>query len=143
MDYEILAREFLERTHQFRRKHQQKTIDETLRGENFLILYVMNRGGSVLPREISAAMNISSARVAAALNSLESKGLVTRRIDPGDRRRILVDVTPEGRQLACQHQEEALTKVAEMLEKLGESDARELVRIMGRLVEVMSDAAKE
>lgn len=137
MDYTALAKEFIEKTHQFRSHHQQKHVDEAMRGETFVILYLLKRRGSVQPNEISTAMNISSARVTATLNSLERKGMVTRRIDPEDRRRILVDITEAGRSLALQHQEMVLASVRDMLEKLGETDARELIRILGKLVIVL------
>lgn len=143
MNFEKLAQQFLEASHQFRKNNHQKKVDETLRGETFLILYVMKRGGSVLPSEISDAMNITSARVAAVLNSLEGKNLITRQIDPSDRRKILVNITEEGKEIARNHQELALGVVTRMLEKLGEQDARELVRIMNRLAVQEPDNPKE
>ena len=53
----------------------------------FVLTYISKHGGSVIPSEISNEMGISTARIAAALGSLESKGLITRRIDERDRRR--------------------------------------------------------
>ncbi|GAA4653265.1 transcriptional regulator [Anaerocolumna aminovalerica] len=133
MDYMELAKQFLHNSYQFRKRGHQKKIDETMQGEAFAILYILRQGDIVLPSEISNEMNISSARVAAMLNSLENKGLVTRQIDKSDRRKILVELTQEGKELAEKHNQMVVNNTARMLELLGEHDAKELVRIMGKL----------
>lgn len=133
MDYAELAEEFLQYTHQFQKGHHQKRIDGIMRGETFVVIYIARKGRCVLPSEISTEMNISSARIAATLNSLDKKGLITRQIDVDDRRRILVDLTPAGKELAERHRQTALSTTIRMLESLGEKDARELVRIMEKL----------
>ncbi|QHI70976.1 MarR family winged helix-turn-helix transcriptional regulator [Aminipila terrae] len=133
MDYAELAEEFLQYTHQFQKGHHQKRIDGIMRGETFVVIYIARKGRCVLPSEISTEMNISSARIAATLNSLDKKGLITRQIDVDDRRRILVDLTPAGKELAERHRQTALSTTIRMLESLGEKDAKELVRIMEKL----------
>lgn len=138
MDYRELARQFLHDSYQFRKHGMQRKIDETMQGEAFAILYILRQDGIVLPSEISNEMNISSARVAAMLNSLEGKGLISRQIDKSDRRRILVDLTQAGRELAEKHHQYVVNATVRMLEMLGEHDAGELVRIMGRLAGLAS-----
>ena len=139
MDYTELAKQFLNNTYQFRKGRQQKKIDETMHGEAFVIMYISKRGGDVLPSEISNKMNITSARVAAALSSLENKGLITRTMDPNDRRKILVDLTPAGKELAESYEQKALDGAKRMLEMLGEQDALEFVRILGKLAKFSSE----
>lgn len=136
MDYEELAKQFLHNSFQFRKRGHQKKIDETMQGEAFAILYILRQGDIVLPSEISNEMNISSARVAAMLNSLENKGLITRQIDKSDRRKILVELTQEGKEMAEKHNQMVVNNTARMLELLGEHDAKELVRIMGKLAKL-------
>lgn len=137
MNYEELAEQFLETSYQFQKGGHQKKIDGVMRGEIFVIIYIAQNGRSVLPSEISNAMGISTARIAAALNNLEKKGLITRQIDVSDRRKILVDLTPAGKALAEEHRLMALKTTTRMLELLGEQDAKELVRIMVRLTDLM------
>ena len=69
------------------------------------------------------------------MNKLESKGLITRQIDKNDRRKILVAITREGKAFAEKYQTAMIEDIAEMLGFLGEHDAREYVRIIGRLAE--------
>jgi DNA-binding MarR family transcriptional regulator len=139
VDYTELAKQLLNNKYQLRKGLHQKKIDETMQGEAFVIMYISKRGGDVLPSEISNKMNISSARVAAALNSLETKGQITRTMDPNDRRKILVDLTESGKQLAERYEQKALDGAKRMLEFLGEQDAKEFVRIMGRLAKCSSE----
>jgi len=139
VDYTELAKQFLNNTYQFRKGYHQKKIDETMQGEAFVIMYLSKRGGDVLPGEISNKMNITSARVASALNSLENKGLITRTMDPSDRRRILVELTPSGKELAGSYEQKALDGAKRILEMLGEQDALEFVRILGKIANLSSE----
>lgn len=134
--YTGLAKQFVCNSYRFRRHTQQKKVDETMQGEAFVLVYAKMRNGCILPSEIGNEMNISSARIAAVLNSLESKGLITRKTDPNDRRRVPVELTQKGKALGEQYYHMILGVTTRMLSALGEHDARELVRITGRLADL-------
>ena len=138
MDYVTLAAELLDKMQVLRKSKPQKHINESLHGEAFVLHFIAGHDGDVLPGEISSEMGVSSARVAAALNSLESKGMITRKIDLSDRRKILVGITPAGRALAEQQQQAVIQGASKMLALLGEQDAKAYVRITGRLEEILS-----
>ena len=121
----------------------QKKLNDGMRGEAFVLHYVIFHEGPVLPSEISQFMHISTARVAAALNNLERKGLIKRSIDPSDRRRILVTLTEQGQAFANRQREDMLSHTEQMIRRLGEQDARELVRLVGRVAEVMQEMHRE
>lgn len=142
MDYRELAAEFFKDLHSLKKARPQRHISESLRGETFALQYIAYHDGPVLPGEISGEMGISSARIAAALNNLEKKGLVTRRIDPDDRRRILVELTELGKEQARKHTEEILDNITQMLSVLSEQDAREYVRITAILAKNMKGCGK-
>jgi len=133
MDYEPLAREFMVEMNKMRKRKTQKHLNESMQGEHFILFYVSKHQGDAIPSEISNAMGISTARIAAALNNLENKGLITRTIDVNDRRRILIKLTDAGQEHVKQHHEMVMKITTRMLEYLGEDDAKELVRIMKKL----------
>ncbi len=108
-----------------------------------MLQYVTFHDGPVQPNEISRFMNISTARMAAALNGLERKGMLTRRIDPSDRRRILVELTEEGRRYTDEQRLEMLGHLTQVIERLGEHDAVEFVRIMGRVADIFAEVHHE
>jgi DNA-binding MarR family transcriptional regulator len=139
MDYSALAAELLDNMHLMRMKQTQRHIDESLHGEAFVLKCIARHAEDVLPSVISAEINVSSARVAQTLNSIEKKGLITRRIDADDRRRILVSLTPKGKQTAEAYLRFVIEDMAKMLASLGEKDAKEYVRLTGKLAKAISD----
>ena len=138
MIYDELAQSFMEIMYTLRSTEPPKVINESMRGEQFALQYIYQQKKQVLPSEICQYMHISSARVAATLNSLEKKGLITRQIDKNDRRRILVKLTPQGKEAAQSHQQQVLEKTSKMLKTLGEHDAQEFIRILEILARTMA-----
>lgn len=138
MDYERLAVELMQKMFLLGNARPNMDIAESMRGEMIVLHYIMRRDCPVKPSEISRAIKRTTARVAATLNSLEKKGLVTREIDERDRRRILVKLTPAGRETVGERHRDVLRMMSQMLSLLGEEDAREYVRITGRLADLIA-----
>jgi MarR family transcriptional regulator, organic hydroperoxide resistance regulator len=137
MDYDELATEMLQETGaMMKTSFWPKKANAFLHGEMFILNFLIFQGKDVLPGEISTAMNTSSARVAMALKTLEQKSLIERRVDSDDRRKILVSITQLGRELVSNERKEMHDKMMEILEELGEADAREYVRIVSRITEI-------
>ena len=143
MDYEALAKTMLSKMYMLNKTRPQRSINEGMRGEAFVLQYIIHNENAVLPSEISHYMNISTARMAAALNSLERKGFITRRIDPSDRRQILVELTDQGKAFAHDKQAHMLQHATQLLERLGEQDSLDLVRLLSRVSEIMAELHKE
>jgi len=136
MDYQELAVELLLKMQAAQKIRHQKGIKDNLRGEDLMLHYILAHcQDAVIPKEISDATGVSPARVAAVLNDLENKGLITREINRNDRRKIIVRLTGKGQSVADDNKQEVLRKTAVLLNLLGEHDAKEYVRIMGRLSE--------
>jgi len=138
-----LAVELLENMQALHRTKTHIHVNEALCGEAFGLQYIAMNGGSVLPGDISSEMNVSSARVAVTLNNLEGKGLITRQIDKNDRRKVIVEITPQGKEFAEKHWKSIVGGASIFLELLGENDAKEFVRILGRMSEVMPELWKK
>ena len=86
-----------------------------LRGEMAVLNELARADGPLSPGELSASAHVSSARVANILRAVE------------------VALTDAGRSLADWRRREALAGLASTLGELGDRDASELVRIVGRL----------
>jgi DNA-binding MarR family transcriptional regulator len=78
-------------------------------------------------------MNTSTARVAMALKSLEQKGLIQRRIDSEDRRKVIVSITKQGNELVKCERQDMHDKMVRIVSELGEKDTREYIRIIERI----------
>lgn len=139
MDYRSMSEEFLSCLSALGKQKRTKEIGNSMKGEAFTLLYIALAGKPVSPGEIVNAMEISSARVAAMLNSLEKKGMLSREIDPNDRRKIVVKLTQAGQEKADSLRECSVQLVTMMMEKLGEEDAMSLLRIIGKISGFLTD----
>ena len=133
LDYTILAREYMEVLFKMRNRKASKKISDSMHGEHVMLTYLSHHDGSGIPTEISSELGISTARIAATLNNLEAKGLITRRIDELDRRRILVELTEAGQIREANHAKHIMGVLVHMLEDLGEHDATEFLRILKKI----------
>ena len=55
---------------------------------------IEGEGGPIAAGEVSARMHITTGTMTSVLDTLERNGYIQRLADPGDRRRVLVDITP-------------------------------------------------
>ncbi len=63
---------------------------------------VLDLAGQLTPGEIAAQTGLTSGAVTAMLDRLERAGLVQRRPDRSDRRRVIVQLTDKARQIAAE-----------------------------------------
>jgi len=84
-------------------------------------------GGPVASGEIGARMHITSGSVTALLDNLERKGFVKRLVDAGDRRKVLVDVTPEAQSVLDAMLPMVQQLSRQVMEKLGAQGQQQLL----------------
>jgi DNA-binding MarR family transcriptional regulator len=82
----------------FRRMRQVRVEGELTLPESSALTR-LDRGGPATASALARLEQISPQSVGATLGALEAKGLVERRADPGDGRRVVLSVTEAGRNL--------------------------------------------
>ena len=112
-------------------------------GEAGALGYLAARGEPITPTELSRELNLTTARVANILNSLERKDYVQRTHDSQDRRRVLVTATEKGLRLAEDHRNRVLQQLATVLDWLGQEDAEECSRLLKRILQLSRERAGE
>lgn len=138
MDTEELAQEYLLLMQQIVSNAPYNQVQEYTHGELMVLRYLELREGTgetVTPSEMSQALDLTTARIANVLKSLERKGLVERIHDTIDRRRVFVSLTDKGRELVHRKTCEVNHGAESLMEHLGDEDAPELVRLLRRMVE--------
>ena len=130
--FKELAQELMRDTIVFMHHRSMRHMEEQSRGESAVLGFLTFHGDGVRAGALTEMFGFGSSRTAAILNSLEKKGFARRSPDPEDGRQVLVFVTDEGSSCARQRREETVARTAEFLAALGEDDARELTRIMGK-----------
>ncbi|MDR1558333.1 MAG: transcriptional regulator [Clostridiales bacterium] len=106
------------------------------KGELFILKYLSSKDSAVTPSEISDAMRASTARISAALGTLEKKRQIHREIDLANRRNILVTITEEGRERSRSEMLRMREQMAKIFAEMGEQDAAEFVRLLKRFFEI-------
>lgn len=114
--------------------NQRKLFKINFRGEFSLLIYLFrNFDNEITPGNISEDLNISTARVAASLNSLESKNYISREIAKDDRRKIIIKLTNKGKDKANCLKEERLRYIGKILSEFEESEVKEIIRLVNKL----------
>lgn len=136
MNYRALACEFMQKSCMMARCPEQKQISGLVNGEMFVLNFLFLKNETAMPGEISEEMGVSTARMATILGSLEKKELIERKIDRTDRRKIIVSITSFGIRIVKEKRECTVSKVEKLLMELGEEDALEFVRLMGKVTDI-------
>ncbi|VEU80987.1 MarR family winged helix-turn-helix transcriptional regulator [Haploplasma axanthum] len=139
MKYDDLAKDFIDEMHNLGQMKANRKINSTFAGERFIMQLLTMKKEDITPGDISNEMNISTARVAAILNSLESKGYIRREVNQVDRRKIIVKLTDKGEKYAKKIINTIVSDVAGLLSKLGQEDATELIRLTRKISSIMEE----
>ena len=92
------------------------------------VLEYLSRHADMTPSELANTLGYTRPRMTRIIDSLEEKGYVIREQDTKDRRRVIVRCTDKGRDHAHDHSSSGVSSLAATLSKMGEHDARELLR---------------
>lgn len=114
-------------------------IGESIRGEMAVLRLLGEENRQIAAGEISRMLNMTTSRIAAVLGTLEKKGYITRQTDKEDKRRVLAGLTEKGFRFHEQKKEEAYQHMQQLLSRLGEDDAREYVRLVKRIFEILPE----
>lgn len=133
MCYEALAEELLNIKANLLQVPASQQLSKLVRGERFVLNYLMTHDTVVHPKELSEKLSVSTARIASLLKHMEDKRLIIRREDPQDSRQVIVQLTRDGIDKIEEIRKEALSRVSDMLKGLGPDDAKEFVRIQGKI----------
>jgi DNA-binding MarR family transcriptional regulator len=96
-------------------------------------------GGPMAPKDLAAAVRRTPAAVTALLDRLEARGLVERRPDPRDRRRLLVAMTPKAESLARRYYGPIAAQGRAFLESFDDGELALLRRFMDGLVRLQEE----
>lgn len=137
-----LKREFLHAMMRFRRAGMPIPPGGNIRMGELIVLSKIPRGGASLT-EIQNDMFMTKSAVSQLLSDLERRGLVRREVDPLDRRRIAVTLTGEGSGFLSRQRRYADRVMDSTIERLGEANMAELVRLLKLLADVSEQIRRE
>lgn len=140
MDKDYIADSLLTVFESINKKRFIEKVRFNFKGENLLLALLMELGGKATPGELMNYADFTAARLTAISKKLESKGFVIRKQNAEDKRSTIIELTSEGIEQFMKIKEEIMKNVLNLVEKLGERDAKEFLRLMNRLAEISAQA---
>ena len=116
-------------------------LDEFNKGEFGLLNYIYFETKEVSAGMLSEKLKVSTARIASVLNSLEAKKLIKRKIGTDDKRKVVVEITTEGKEIIKKYQEEVVNKVSYIISKIGQEKAKQYFDIMLEINSIIDDSS--
>lgn len=116
-------------------------LDESNKGEFGLLNYIYFETKEVSAGMLSEKLKVSTARIASVLNSLEAKKLIKRKIGTDDKRKVVVEITTEGKEIIKKYQEEVVNKVSYIISRIGQEKAKQYFDIMLEINSIINDSS--
>ena len=130
---ESLAEAFWDVARRMREMSQETLAPWDITPAHLRALRVLKRRGTMRLSELSDHLHIAPRSTTEVVDALESRGLVRRRADPGDRRATLVEVTEPGTSILDAIRAVRGTEAERIFGQLSAADRAELARILGQL----------
>lgn len=109
----------------------------------FLVLAVLNRDPEkgLTPSALAEKAGVTPPTMTGLLDGLEKAGLVCRKPKPGDRRSLVVELTPKGRKKIDALLPERFRTASQLMGNLAEAEQDELCRLLEKAFPWMAGAA--
>jgi len=132
---ETLSEAFMSVARQLRGVSQETLAPWDITPANLRALRVLSRHGTMRLSELSDHLHIAPRSTTEVVDALESRDLVRRRPDPGDRRATLVEVTEHGASVVDAIRAARGTETERIFGRLSPADRAHLERILRTLRE--------
>lgn len=99
--------------------------------------------GGIGNTEIQEELQITKSAVSQMLDSLSNKGYIERALDPNDRRRMCVSITPRGKQMLTVMSQHANLLAETVAAKMGDEKITQMFALIDEFMDVFFDAHKE
>ena len=120
-----------------RRAADAAMADGSLRPRHVIALTLLGERGPMTQHAVGAALSLDPSNVVGLLNELEERGLITRRRDPADRRRHIVELSATGAGELCLAQARPSRVEDDLLSALSAEERATLYRLLARAVEAV------
>lgn len=130
---ETLSEAFMSVARQLRGTSQATLAPWDITPAQLRALRVLSHHGTQRMSELSEHLRIAARSATEVVEALESRGLVARRPDPGDRRATLAELTEDGASVLSAIRAARGTEAERLFNRLSAVDKAHLARILARL----------
>ncbi len=107
--------------------------------QQWRVLRVLDEHGTMDPKDLAQGASLLNPSLTRIMQLLDKKGLITRKDHPSDRRKVLVDITEEGRVLLREAAPESAAIFARLEERYGREKIEQLLDLLNELSSVDLD----
>ena len=140
-DYETLADNLCDIHFLYSRDLSNVFEQHSTRGEEAALFWLSRLENPVSAGELASKLGITSGRIANILSSLDRKKFIERRRSSRDRRQINVTLTDAGAEHIRIVYENARKSHMALLQKMGDDNAAEFIRLMNLAIRTASEIA--
>jgi DNA-binding MarR family transcriptional regulator len=105
--------------------------------EQMRLLQELSFGGPAIMREVGDKLLVTPRNMTAMVDQLEEAGLVARRPHPADRRATLLELTPDGKQMANEALLPRFMKMGDIFGQMSDEEQQKFFDTLGCLIESM------
>jgi DNA-binding MarR family transcriptional regulator len=120
------------------RRLRAERSDSGLSPTKLSVLGHLYRKGSLSAAELATLERVQPQSLTRVVAELEEDGLISRRADANDGRRLLLDITGDGRVMLTRDMQQRDAWLAKAMEGLSETE-RELLRLAAQLMERLAE----
>ncbi|MGN0819325.1 MAG: MarR family winged helix-turn-helix transcriptional regulator [Christensenellaceae bacterium] len=110
-------------------------IDDGYKGMFVILRILQESQTSVVAGELAKRMNVSTARIARALNTLENKKYIRREMDDKDARKVIIRLTELGEQALEERKRIIKNMLEPMLENLTKQEINTFFSLLKKLLQ--------
>lgn len=116
--------------------------NQGVRMPEWRVLACLHDGDGAMITRLAQFALMEQSRLTKIVDQMAARGLVTRRADPRDGRRVRVHLTAAGRRLAAQLTADARAHEARILDRLDPDDAARIKPILKKLLAGLKEGAE-
>jgi DNA-binding MarR family transcriptional regulator len=124
------------------RRSADTCMSGCLRPRHLIALKLLGEHGPMAQHAIGTALSLDPSNVVGLLNELEDRGLVTRRRDPADRRRHIVELSAAGSGELAQTYDKLDAVEDDLFKSLTAEERATLYALLSRAVEALAPACE-
>jgi DNA-binding MarR family transcriptional regulator len=124
------------------RRSADTCMSGCLRPRHLIALKLLGERGPMAQHAIGTALSLDPSNVVGLLNELEDRGLITRRRDPADRRRHIVELSAAGSGELAQTYDKLDAVEDDLFKSLTAEERATLYGLLSRAVEALAPACE-
>lgn len=109
-------------------------INEGYKGMYVLLRLVHESDNQITAGDLAKLMNVSTARIARALNTLENKKFIIRNKDTYDARKVIISLTNDGEKALKERNIQVTTMIGPMFNQLTKEEINNLFFLLKKLL---------